>query len=171
MLLSLSAHAFTGQITEEWRAKHQKKLAAEARDRDASLQQAGVPQQLSRRATIQEMDRIWEDNTDGIYAELNREQRGLLREIERMVGGVDYGRYFTAEQLAADSPGPLHRHPQAIESHLTVFAVRGLIIPVSRPRNDSTGSRFAACYRLPLKEGDVRPERLEHQRKLAEGAL
>jgi type I restriction enzyme, S subunit len=168
---SISAHAFTGQLTEEWREKRQKKLATEARDRDAALQKAGAAHPLARRSTIQEMDRIWDEQTDGIYAELNREQRALLREIERMMGGVDYGRYFTAEQLAADSPGPLHRHPQAIESHLSVFAVRGLIIPVSRPRNDSTGNRFAACYRLPLKEDDVRPERLEHQRRLAVGNI
>jgi len=71
--------------------------------------------------------------------------------------------------LAADLKGALHRHPQAIESHLAVLAVRGLIIPVSRPRNDSVGDRFAACYRLPLKEDDARAERLERQRKLAVG--
>jgi hypothetical protein len=101
-----------------------------------------------------------------------------------MVGGVNYGRYFTAEQLAAYVEGPLHRHSQKIESHLAVFVVRGLIIPVSRPRADNVGPAFAACYRLPVHgkkpakadDGaeatagdDVRAAVMEAQRRLATG--
>lgn len=168
---SLSAHAFSGQLTADWREAHADKLALEARERAAALKQAGATITSARRATIQELDSIFEQRSDGIYSELNREQRELLFRIQQKVGGVDYGRYFTAEQLAADLSGALHRHPQAIESHLSVFALRGLIVPLSRPRNDNTGDRFAACYRLPLKDDDVRTDRLEYQRKLAMGDI
>lgn len=171
MSASISAHAFSGQLTADWRKAHKDKLAIEARDRDAALKQTGATLTSTRRATIQEMENIFEQRTDGIYSDLNREQRDLLFRIQQRVGGVDYGRYFTAEQLAADLSGALHRHPQAIESHLSVFALRGLIIPLSRPRNDNTGDRFGACYRLPLKDDDVRADRLEHQRKLAMGDI
>jgi hypothetical protein len=96
------------------------------------------------------MEHLFAVPTDGIFADLNREQRELYRQIEQAVGGVlNYARYFTAEQLAQD-PGPLHRHPQAIEAHLAVFATRGILIPVSRPRHDTTRAPFAACYRLPV---------------------
>lgn len=168
---SLSAHAFSGQLTADWRKAHEDKLAIEARERDAALKQSGPNFTRSRRSTIQEMESIFEQRTDGIYSDLNREQRDLLFRIQQRVGGVDYGRYFTAEQLAADLSGALHRHPQAIESHLSVFALRGLIVPLSRPRTDNTGDRFAACYRLPLKDDNVRADRLEHQRKLATGDI
>ena len=31
-----------------------------------------------------------------------------------------------------------------------MFAARGIILAVSRPRTDNTGPAFAACYRLPV---------------------
>ena len=49
---------------------------------------------------IQEIEELLQDRTDGIYAELNREQRLLLSEIRRMVGGVRYARYFSAQRLS-----------------------------------------------------------------------
>jgi hypothetical protein len=68
-----------------------------------------------------------------------------------MVGGGSYVRYFSAQQLSDYiSEGPLRRKPQAIEAHLKVFTVRGIILAVSRMRTDSIGPAFAACYRLPV---------------------
>ena len=68
---SLSAHAFSGQLTADWREAHQDKLAIEARERDAALKEAGAislpPHNDSRR-----LKPSCEDRTDGIYAELNR---------------------------------------------------------------------------------------------------
>jgi type I restriction enzyme S subunit len=186
---SLSAHAFSGQLTADWRGAHADQLALEARERDAALKQAGATLSLSRRATIQQTERIFEQRTDGIYSDLNREQRFLLAEIKRMVGGVDYGRYFTAEQLADYVDGPLHRNPQAINSHLQVFSLRGLIIPLSRRKKDPANFIFGACFRLPLpqvntddKEGgehqspypqgdDVKAEFMEAQHRLATGNI
>jgi hypothetical protein len=119
-----------------------------------------------------------------LFAELTKEQRELYLHLEQLFGGKSYHRYFTAERVAADLKGALHRHPQRIESHLAVFAARGIIIPVSRPREDDLGSPYAACYRLPhqepwLSEGedgpdatisdDVRMERMQTQRDLAAG--
>ena len=151
---SLSAHAFSGQLTTDWRTAHADKLAIEARERDAALKQAGATISHSRRATIQEMDRIFEQRTDGIYSDLNREQRDLLFRIHQRVGGVHYARYFSAQSLSGSLEGSLHKNPQAIEGYLAVFAARGLIIPVSREeQTEDTGEFvFGNAYRLPLKD-------------------
>ena len=149
---ALSAHAFSGQLTAAWREAHQDELALEARKRDAVLKELGALRSASVRLTMaEEIEELLQDRTDGIYSDLNREQCSLLREINRMVGGVSYVRYFTAQQLSDYIPeGPLHRNPQAIEAHLKVFTARGIIFAVSRPRTESTGPAFAACYRLPV---------------------
>jgi type I restriction enzyme S subunit len=150
---ALAAHAFSGELTANWREAHQAVLAREARDRDAALKEAAATFSRSRRATMQEeIDAMLQDRNDGIYSHLNREQHHLLREIERRVAEGDSRRYFTAQQLAADVKGPLRRHPQRIESHLCVFSARGLVIPVSLPRSDAAGPAFAASYRLPVNE-------------------
>lgn len=180
---SLSAHAFSGQLTANWREAHKDELAIEARERDAALKETGA---LSTRVHVTEfsIDAILEERTDGIYSDLNREQRLLLREIKRMAEN-ERMRYFTAEQVARFIKGPLHRHPQKIESHLAVFAVRGIIIPVSRPRSDSVGPAFAGCYRLPMiaqptfdagehanfdvSADDIRADLMETQRRLSKG--
>lgn len=186
LLASLAAHAFSGLLTANWRETHQDQLAIEASERDTALKESGATLSLTSLTIIGEIEELLLDRTDGIYADLNREQRDLLREIERMFAGVDYGRYFTAEHVAADIKGTLHRHPQRIESHLALFAARGLIIPVSRPRDYSTGPAFAACYRLPIIEkqaisdegnadvidsDDIRGALMEAHRKLATGRI
>jgi type I restriction enzyme S subunit len=189
---SLSAHAFSGQLTVDWRETHKDKLAIEVRERDEALHSTRK-QIFSFAATPPPrgfVEVIFKDRTDGVYSDLNREQRFLLREIKRMFAGVDYGRYFTAEKIADEIPGPLHRNPQGVLAHLQVFATRGLLIPVSRRRKDSAGSPFAGCYRLPLKASekrkfsgvedfelpeqagdDVREELMKIQRRLATGSI
>jgi type I restriction enzyme S subunit len=156
---SLSAHAFSGQLTADWREAHADKLALEARERDAALKQAGATFSRSRRATIQEEESIFEQRTDGIYSDLNREQRDLLFRIQQRVGGVDNARYFSAQSVSQSLEGSLRRNPQAIEGHLAVFASRGIIIPVSREeQTEDTGEFvFGNAYRLPLQD---RSERL-----------
>ncbi len=156
---SLSAHAFSGQLTVDWREAHHDMLELEALDRDAALKEAGGTLTRFRRGTIQEMETVFQDRTDGIYSDLSREQCFLLREINRMVGGVRHARYFSAQQLSNYvSEGPLRRNPQAIEGHLAVFAARGLIIPVSREeQTEDTGEFvFGNAYRLPLDDCDPR---------------
>lgn len=152
---SLSAYAFSGQITANWREPNRDRLSTEAHERDAVLKEEGAILTLSSRAKIQtEIDAMLQISTDGIYSDLNNEQRDLLREIGRMVGGVPYARYFTAQQLSDYLfDGSLRRNPQAIEGHLTVLAARGLIIPVSREeQTEDTGEFvFGNCYRLPIK--------------------
>jgi type I restriction enzyme S subunit len=156
---SLSAHAFSGQLTTEWREANRDKLADEAIARDAALKEAGAVTSRIRSTMDQEIEELLQDRTDGIYAELNREQRQLLNEIRRMVGGVHYARYFTAQGLSDYlAGGPLHRNPQAIEGHLAILAARGLIIPVSREeQTEDTGMFvFGNAYRLPMEDYEPR---------------
>jgi type I restriction enzyme S subunit len=156
---SLSAHAFSGQLTADWREAHRERLAIEARERDAALKEAGATFLRSRRETIQEMEAFFQDRTEGIYSELNREQRVLLRELNRMVGGVRDARYFSAKMLNDYiSEEPLRRNPQAIEEHLAVLAARGLIVPVSREeQTEDTGEFvFGNAYRLTLRDLEPR---------------
>jgi Restriction endonuclease S subunits len=189
---SLSAHAFSGRLTADWRDTNSEQIAYEASERDQALY--STRKQIVSYATSPEyrgiVEVIFKDRTDGIYSDLNSEQRFLLREVNRMFAGVDYGRYFTAEKIADEIEGPLHRNPQGVLAHLQVFAVRGLLIPVSRRRKDATGSPFAGCYRLPLKASggrtfsgvedielpeqpgdDVRGELMKIQRRLATGTI
>ena len=179
---SLSANAFSGHLTADWRKSHVDQLALEARERDAALKQAGATFTQTSRATIPELDSIFAERTDGAYAELTREQRALLSTVQRSLRGVDYGRYFTAESISSRIDGPLAGNPQTIETHLAVFSARGLIIPVSRPRVVTAGEPFAACYRLPVSsqksdqdgsdsDDDLRVSRLEHFRRIAIGDI
>ena len=150
---SLLAHIFSGQITTAWREAHRDQLTLEASERDACLREAGPALPRLKSETIEDWDRFLELPTDGIYAELNREQRQLLRAIERMVGGVFHARYFSARQLGDSLPhGSLRRNPHVIEGHLAVLAARGLIIPVSREeQTEDTGEFvFGNAFRLPL---------------------
>ncbi len=152
---ALSAHAFSGQLTTDWREANKDNLAIEAHERDAALKEAGATLSRVTRTMAEEIEELLQDRTDGIYSDLNREQRYLLNEIKRMVGGVDYARYFTAEQLSKYlNEGPLRRNQQAVEGHLAVLAARGIIIPVSREEQaEDTGEYvFGNAYRLPTAE-------------------
>lgn len=171
---SLSAHAFTGQLTKDWRAARPKLLSKEARKRDDELDvAAGKPILINFSAADPEDEaEVWQQ-VPGI----SREQWLLLFQIRAMNLKKELPRYFTAELIADQIKGTLHRHPQAIKSHLTVFAVLGIIIPVSRARDAVPGKPFAASYRLPMNEegaapeqrDDVKAERMKHQRTLAAG--
>lgn len=152
---SLSAHAFSGQLTADWREANKDRLAGETRERDAALKEAGATISRSRRTMAEEIAELLQVRSDGIYSHLNQEQRLLLREIRRMVGGVEFARYFTADQLSRYlTDGPLRRNPQAVEGHLAVLAARGIIIPVSREeQTEDTGEYvFGNAYRLPTAE-------------------
>ena len=171
---SLSAHAFTGQLTEEWRAARPKLLAKEARKRDDALAiAAGKEVLINFSLADPDEEREFFNPPSGI----SRDQLRLWLAMMELNLKKKLPRYFTAEHLAEQMKEPLHRHPQAIESHLTVFAVRGIVIPVSRARDAVPGKPFAASYRLPMNEegaapeqrDDVKAERMKHQRSRAAG--
>lgn len=159
LVRSLSAHAFSGQLTADWRESNHERLAAEARERDQALHASqGRIFPLSAHAVATSKataSLVFEDHADGIHSDLNREQRFLFREIKRMVGGVSYIRYFNAKMLGdfLRTP-PLRKNPQAIEGHLTVLAARGLLIPVSREEQtaDTGEYLFGNAYRLVIGE-------------------
>jgi type I restriction enzyme, S subunit len=156
---SLSAYAFSGQLTADWRETNKNRLAIEARERDAALKEAVAAVSPLRRSIAEEIEEMTRGRTDGVYAELNREQSHLLQEIRRMVGGVPYAQYFSAKQLSEYlTEGPLPKNPHAIDGHLAVFAARGIIIPVSREQQtEDTGEFvFGNTYRLPLEDYEPR---------------
>lgn len=157
LVKSLSAYAFTGDLTAEWRERHRKALQKEAAARDEALETTGV--KLPRPTMLQQIEEMLAARTDGAYAELTREQHLVLEAIERGYGGVDYPRWFTAEEVARSTlSGSLRGNPQAIESHLSVLAARGLVVAVSREeQNPETGEIvYGNAYRLRLR--DFEPE-------------
>jgi type I restriction enzyme S subunit len=174
LTVSLSAHAFTGKLTEAWREARPKLLAKESRKRDDELAMA-AGEEVMVNFSLADPDE--ERELFQLPTGFNKEQVRLWFEMKRLNLKKELPRYFTAEHLAEQMKGPLHRHSQAIESHLTVFAVRGIVIPVSRAREAVPGKPFAASYRLPMNEegappeqrDDVKAERMKHQRTSAAG--
>jgi type I restriction enzyme S subunit len=149
---SLSGYAFTGELTAGWRERHKTILAQEAAARDEALKASSV--MLPRTTMLEEIEEMLKPRTEGAYAELTREQRVVLEAIERGYGGVDYPRWFTAEEVARSSlSGALRGNPQAVASHLSFLAARGLVIAVSREeQNEETGEIvYGNAYRLPLR--------------------
>jgi len=149
---SLLVNAFAGELTAEWRGRHETLLAQEAAARDEALKSSAVS--LPRPSLIEEIEEMLAPRTEGAYAELTREQRVVLEAVERGYGGVDYPRWFTAEDVAKSKlSGALRGNPQAIESHLSVLTARGLVIAVSREEeNEETGEiAYGNAYRLPLR--------------------
>jgi type I restriction enzyme, S subunit len=145
---SIYAHAFSGQLTNGWREANKEQLAAEGWERDCALKDAETVLSILPKAYIDDEEPNI-NTTNNIYAELNSQQRELLIQIQRIANNKEYGQYFTAEQLSTMVNGSLHRHPQAIEVHLAVFAVRGLITSLSRYSLEER-QPFAGCYRFPL---------------------
>lgn len=150
---ALSSHAFSGLLTADWREANQKQLALEARQRDAALKEAGAALIRSSRATFQEAPGFIELPTDGVYSDLNREQRALLVTIRQNFASAHQPRYFSVQSLSSSMEGMLRRNHQAIEGHLAILAARGLLIPVSREeQTGDTGEYvFGNAYRLPLR--------------------
>lgn len=151
---SVTANAFSGQLTAAWREAHAAQLAAEAHRRDTTLAQLGTALSRPRSATIPEDDGLAPLRADGNYSQLNREQRTLLTHIHQQLRDAGDLRYFTAETLSRSLEGPLRRNPQAVDGHLTVLAARGLIIPLSREEQteDTAEFVFGNAYRLPLQD-------------------
>jgi type I restriction enzyme, S subunit len=178
---SLAAYAFSGQLTDEWREANKEQLATEAWERDFVLKNAETTLPILPQAYVGDEETNI-NITNNIYAELNSQQRELLAQIQKVANSKEYGQYFTAEQLSTMVNGSLHRHPQAIEVHLAVFAVRGLITSLSRYNFEERQS-FAGCYRLPVVDklrnqgedatingdivvSDIRTRIVERQREL-----
>jgi type I restriction enzyme S subunit len=174
LITSLSAHAFSGELTASWREAHAATLATEALERDAALVTAGAATTRSRRATVSELDSIFAERTDGIYSELTREQRKVLKSLKAF-NKVSQPDYFTAKMVAELLDYPLRRNAQVVDGHLQVLATRGLLIATSREeQNEMTGEyQYANAYRLPLsdfqpQEGDPREPRMGDRSRATE---
>jgi type I restriction enzyme S subunit len=148
---SLLAYAFSGELTADWRDAHQEKLAQEATERDTWLRQNGVkPTTLEHRISVST------EQTDGRHAELNREQRKLLEQVEKLDRNENGGTFTLSSLIPLEEP--LNKLPvDAVRRHIDVLTARGLIKAVSR-RAGAGGSvdvGFGNVYRLPLRDEDI----------------
>src|SRR5262249_11250058 len=71
LVASLSAHAFSGRLTADWREKHKQTLATEVRKRDKALENSGSASTRERSITKDELDDLISQPTDGVYSDLN----------------------------------------------------------------------------------------------------
>jgi type I restriction enzyme S subunit len=149
---SLLAHAFSGELTADWRTQNREQLAQEAAERDQWLRDNGVKLSISDQRIH---DRL--DQDDLRLAELNREQRKLLEEIQNLDPNENGGT-FTLSSLVSKLGEPLDCLPvDAVRRHLDVLAARGLIKAISR-RAGAGGSvnvAFGNLYRQPLKDDQI----------------
>ena len=128
---SLLAHAFSGELTAEWREAHRDELTREAAERDAALKAAGVKLAKPARPTMG-----GDVPMTGRYAELNREQRELLKQVRQALEGETSGGgpAFTIQSMRDWLEEPLDDLPDdALRRHLEVMVTRGLMKLVSRP--------------------------------------
>jgi len=151
---SLSAIAFSGDLTADWRRMHRHKLESEGSSRDQAIKETSINSPMAKLRTVSEITVTISNK--GANAELNRELQDLLINIQDSGSGHN-AHYFSAESLSESAGGSLRRNSHAIEGHLAVLAARGLIIPVSREQQtEDTGEFvFGNAYRLPL--ADYRP--------------
>jgi hypothetical protein len=148
---SLLAHAFTGDLTTEWRERHKTELAKEAAERDNAFREAGV---TLRRPEAPEPGP--EVAADARLAELTPQQLTLAQDLrDQWAEGEQYT--FTPKSLAMVSSDPELRHnPDLVRRHLDVLAARGFVIRLVRREKENPTEResFAVSYRCARREGD-----------------
>ena len=146
----LSAEAFSGRLTRQWRDARHDELTLQVQQRDAALKQI----ETSVRRTKPIRRTKGPKRSIGAVAELSVDQLNLLFGIRAQASGIPYPRYFSSESLSNSLGGKMQYNRQAIEGHLAVLAARGLIIPISREeQSQDTGEFvFGDAYRLPLDD-------------------
>ena len=139
---SLLGHAFTGNLTTEWRAGRRGELEKEAAARDAALGDAGV--RIRTPDAPESKDDIGEDLR---LMGLTVQQRSLARDLldEWKSGECDA---FTPQSLAPlCSDWELKANPDLVRRHLDVLAARGFVLRLSRLREQKTEDSVAVLYR------------------------
>lgn len=156
LVASLQSHAFTGQLTSAWRARHSSDLSLEARARDAALNLVGV---VRPDGSGGQTDAVTPMPVVPLaYTDLSRDQRQVLECIAgtRRHSGDDGSRLgseaagFTAADIATALTGPLHNNTHAVEANLAVLAARGLVVALSRAQRapDTDETVYGNCCRL-----------------------
>jgi len=158
LVASLQAHAFTGQLTSAWRARHSSDLSVEAKARDAALSLVGVVRAGGSGGLT---DTVTPTAVAPLtYTDLGRDQRQVLECIAGIrrysgdkgpqLGSEDAG--FTAADIASALTGPLRNNMHAVEANLAVLAARGLVVALSRGQRapDTAETIYGNCYRLAV---------------------
>jgi type I restriction enzyme S subunit len=147
---SLLTHAFSGDLTADWREANHEQLSHEVTDRDQWLFRNGV------KLTATDYRKQGSANqTEGLSWELNSDQKTLLEQIYKLDRN-DNGGMFTLSSLKLTKL--LDKlSSDAIRRHLDVLASRGLIKAISR-RTGAGGSvnvGFGNAYRVPLSDEEI----------------
>lgn len=133
---SLLAHAFSGELTAEWRVANRESLEHEAMERDAILKSAGV--KLVKPTTPPTVGSL---TRSGRFADLSREQRQLFDQVAYQGHREAVFSTFTVHSMREWLESPLHElADDALRRHLDVLVARGLVKLVSRPAGEVTGS-------------------------------
>ena len=152
LMRSFLAHAFSGELTSDWREANRELLDQEAAERDEWLREAGV--KLSVANTKIEFKTKDQDDR---HANLNREQYELLSQIQSLELDDSAGT-FSLSTLTDSLVEPLDKLPVAtVRRHLDVLAARGLVKSLSR-RAGAGGSvdvAFGNAYRLPRNDKEA----------------
>lgn len=173
---SLSAHAFSGQLTAEWRTAHEDSLKSEASDCEQELEQ-NKRVRVFKSIALSNQKPVAVRKVDS-WTDLTNEQSALLSVIMDQSMLEDHNPYFTAESLSKIAQGKLPRNPVVIEGHLEMLSALGFIIPVSleEKTKDIGNHVFGNCYRLVVdnysretRDGDLRPN--DHTRSSEIGRL
>jgi type I restriction enzyme S subunit len=146
---SISAYAFSGQLTSNWREANERMLATEARKRDKELAiAAGKPVMINFSAADPQDD----SDAFDVPTELNYDQLRLLVHLRVMKAKKELPRWFTAESIGQHTGGSV----QTLRGLLAVLVARGLVLAASQEqasRKDGA-PEFGNVYRLPsLRDG------------------
>lgn len=149
---SLSAHAFTGHLTEEWRERNREKLVVESEGRDSALAASTPRQTFMLGATI--LTSLGSTKERIYYEALTNDQQALLHVIAEHFTPPKPGQalWFTAELLARRQGGAWTGNARAAQNLLAVLVARGLVLAASREQVDEITEEtiYGTAYRLPM---------------------
>lgn len=150
LLTSLSAHAFTGRLTENWRKTNQAKSAFESASRDIALAGHQFPKTIRI-----DLNKLVMAKERSQHEAISADQQALLHAIEDHFTPPNPSQavWFTAELLSRREGGAWTGNARAAQNLLAVLVTRGLVLAASREQVDEITEEavFGTAYRLPMR--------------------